>query len=328
MVREESSPHPFIGIDVSQDQLDVDAYPTPQPFSVPNDETGIATLTERLCALQPALIVLEATGGLERAVFLALAAAGLRVAVVNPRQVRDHARARGLRAKTDRLDAALLAHFAATHQDRLRPTPLPSDAQQHLQALLDRRRQLLHMLQAEQNRLARALPPVRASLQEHVAWLQARLDDLDGELQTLLEAHPAWQKAAEILRSVPGVGPVLTLTLLGDVPELGQLNRHQIAALIGVAPFHHESGHPERRSRRYRDGAGKRHIAGGRKVVRGVLYMATLTAIRWNPVLRTFYQRLLAAGKPRKVALTACMRKLLTLLNTLLKNQTAWQPGS
>lgn len=305
----------FIGIDVSKQQLDVAARPSGTRWAVANDEGGIAALVERLQREGPVtLIVVEATGGYELAVVAALLLVELPVVVVNPRQVRDFARATGQLAKTDRLDAAVQAHFAEV----IRPTPrpLPDELGQLMQGWVARRRQLLEMLTAEQNRAARAPRTVRATIQRHIDWLRTQLRDVDTELRTLLRRSPVWREQDDLLRSVPGVGPVLATTLLVAVPELGRLNRHQVAKLVGVAPLNQDSGQHR----------GTRRIWGGRAAVRMTLYMATLAAVKHNPVLRAFYQRLCAAGKPKKVALTACMRKLLTILNAMLHRGTTWKP--
>ena len=304
----------FVGIDVAKAYLDLAVRPAGGHARLSHDEAGIAQIVEQLQALRPMLVVLEATGGLEVPLAAALAAAGLPVAVVNPRQVRDFAKALGRLAKSDRLDAVVLARFAEAVQPT--PRPLTDEEQQALQALLARRAQLVEMLTAERNRLTRALPKVRPSLETHIDWLRAQLDTLDGDLQDMIQGNADWQARDDQLRSVPGVGPVLSTTLIADLPELGTLNRREIAALVGVAPFNCDSGRH----------TGQRHIWGGRAQVRAVLYMATLVAVRFNPVLRAFYHRLLDAGKPTKVALVACMRKLLTILNTMVKNRTAWQP--
>jgi transposase len=303
----------FVGIDVSQTQMEVATRPPTAAWQAPNDPEGIAQAVARLRELAPALVVLEATGSLQVPVAAALGTAGLPVAVVNPRQVRDFARATGKLAKTDRLDAQVLALFA----ERVRPTPRPlPDAQtQELASLLARRRQLVEMLTAERNRLRTALPPVRSGIQEHVAWLQQRLHELDGILGAAVRASPIWREQDDLLQSVPGVGPVLSCTLVAALPELGTLTRRQIAALVGVAPLNRDSGSLR----------GRRTVWGGRAQVRRALYMAALAATRFNPVIRAFYQRLLAAGKPKKLALTACMRKLLTILNAMLKHRTPWQ---
>jgi transposase len=260
----------------------------------------------------PALIVLEATGGLELPLTGALAAAGLPVVVVNPRQVRDFAKATGRLAKTDALDAAVLAQFAEAVRPPLRP--LPDAATQALSALLLRRRQLIAMLTAEKNRLGLAPTPVRKGITVHIRWLDGRLADLNEELAHTIRESPVWREKDDLLQSTPGVGPVLALTLVASLPELGTLTRQQIAALVGVAPLNRDSG-------RFR---GTRRVWGGRAHVRAALYMSALVATRFNPVIRVFYQRLCAAGKIKKVALTACMRKLLTILNAMLRHQTPW----
>src|SRR5262245_53737773 len=305
----------MVGIDVAKRQLEVGVRPTGERWALRNEGAAIEGLVRRLQELAPTLIVLEATGGLELPVVGALAAAGLPVVVVNPRQVREFARALGRRAKTDRLDAQVLAHFG----EAVRPTPRPvPDAQtQELSGLLARRHQLVEMLTAEENRLPMARPRVQEQIHEHVTWLRQQLAGLDSELRAVVRHSPVWREHDELLRSVPGVGPVLATTLLAELPELGRLNRKQIAALVGVAPFNHESG----------EWRGKRAIAGGRAAVRAVLYMAALVGTRHNPVLKAFYERLVAAGKPKKVCLTACMRKLLTILNAILKEQRAWAPA-
>jgi transposase len=302
----------FLGIDIAQATLDLHAIGGVVPTPVANDAAGHAQLVAVLTPLAPSLIVCEATGGHERALVTALATAGLPIVVVNPRQVRDFARATGQLAKTDRLDAAILARFAQQVQPAVRP--LPSEAQQQLQALVLRRRQLIEMLGQETNRLRLARPEVRRRLQAHVRWLAREVDQADGALQAALEASPVWQVQEDLLRSVPGIGPVVARTLLALLPELGQLDGRQIAALVGVAPLNRDSGQHR----------GRRQVWGGRAPVRAALYMAALVASRRNPVLRAFYQRLRTAGKPPKVALVACMRKLLVIANALLKSQTPW----
>jgi transposase len=303
----------FVGIDVSKAALDVAGWPGGEAWRVGNDAGGVAALADRLAGLRPRLAVLEATGGLERAAAEALAAAGLAVAVVNPRQVRDFARATGRLAKTDALDARVLARFAAAVRPEPRPRPA-ADAIE-LRALVERRRQVAEMLVQERNRLpglpARAAARVRA----HVGWLEAELAELDRELAGAIEADPERRARDALLRSAPGVGPVLAATLLAEVPELGALGGKQLAALVGVAPLNRDSGAHR----------GKRAIWGGRAAVRATLYMATLAATRHNPVIRAFYARLLAAGKPKKVALVAAMRKLLTLLNAMLRDRAPWR---
>ena len=268
----------------------------------------------RLKTLSPALIVLEATGGLELPVVAALGAAGLPVVVVNPKQVRDFAKAIGKLAKTDLLDAEVLALFA----ERVRPTPrpLPDAEARALSALLARRRQLIVMLTAERNRLSRALPSIRPGVEEHIAWLKEKLRALDEELAHAIRQSPLWRERENLLRSIPGVGPVLTFTLLAELPELGTLDRKQIAALVGVAPLNRDSGVLR----------GKRTVWGGRAPVRAALYMAALVATRFNPVIRSFYERLRTAGKAKKLAITACMRKLITIINAMLKHHAPWNP--
>ena len=301
-----------VGIDVSQSQLDVAVRPG-TCFSVSNDEVGWATLVAQLRHLVPVQIVLEATGGLEMPLVGALAVASLPVVVVNPRQVRDFARATGQLAKTDALDAQILAHFAEVIRPPLRPFP---DAQtQALAALSARRRHLIAMLTAEKNRLRTATPAIRRSLRRHLVWLQRERTQLDTELAEAIQASPVWRDKDDLLRSVPGVGPVLTTTVLANLPELGAWTHKQIAALVGVAPLNRDSGTLH----------GKWMVWGGRAQVRAALYMAAIVATRYNPTIKTFYQRLCQAGKAKKVALTACMRKLLTILNAMLKSSTSWR---
>lgn len=304
----------YVGIDVAKDHLDIAVQPGGEHWRVTHDPAGLAALVTRLDAMAPTLVALEATGGYERPVLAALHAAGLPVALVNPRQIRDFAKATGKLAKTDRLDALAVARFAQAVQPLARPAPAP-DAQ-ILAAILARRRQLLEMLTAEQNRLRTALPVVQPQVQAHIAWLKAARDEVDHELARQIETDPQWRERVELLRSVPGVGPVRAMTLLAEAPEVGRLNRREIAALVGVAPLNDDSG--RRR--------GKRTIWGGRAAVRATLYMATVVATRHNPVIRAFYERLQAAGKPKPVALVACMRKLLTILNAMLRRQVVWEP--
>lgn len=306
----------FVGIDVAKATLDLAVEPGGEAWSVPNDAGGIQEVVSRLAPLAPTLIVLEATGGFETAVAAALASAGVPLVVTNPRQVRDFAKACGQLAKTDAIDARTLARFA----ERVRPAPrpLPSEAAQLLDALLTRRRQLVEMLTAESNRLGFARGPVRRDIAQHIRWLERRLKDADGELKAAIQASPVWRTKDDLLQSVPGVGRVLSLTLLAELPELGRLSRREIAALVGVAPLNWDSG------RR----CGKRVIWGGRTQVRAVLYMGALAATRANPVIHAFFQRLRAAGKPAKVALTACMRKLLTILNAMVRQHAHWRPAT
>jgi len=302
-----------VGIDIAKEEFVVACRPERPEWAASNDAAGIAATVTGLQRLVPTLIVLEATGGYETALVAALAAAGLPVVVANPRQVRDFAKATGQLAKTDRLDAHLLALFA----ERVQPTPrpLPEPVLEQLTALLTRRRQLLDMLIAERNRLEHATPPIRRDITQHIRWLERRVADVDRDLDDTLQSSPVWRAKENLLRSVPGVGPIVSRTLLADLPELGHLNRKQIAALVGVAPLARDSGTLR----------GKRVVWGGRAPVRAVLYMGALVAARHNAVIRAFYLRLLAAGKPKKVALTACMRKLLTILNAIMRTQTTWR---
>jgi transposase len=303
----------YLGLDVAKASVVLASEPAGRTGQFTTDPAGLQALVQ-VCQAQPVtLIVLEATGGYEAPVAAVLATAGLPVTVVNPRQVRAFAQALGQLAKTDRIDAAVLALFAA----RVRPTPrpLPDDATQELEALLLRRRQLLEMLHAERQRLPRARGrEVRRNLRAHIRWLEQSGIDADAALETRIQQSPVWRVQDQLLQSVPGVGPTLARTLLGLVPELGQLDRHQIAALVGVAPLARDSGTLR----------GRRTCWGGRPAVRTVLYMAALTAARYNPVLRPFYQRLRAAGKPAKVALTAVARKLLVVRNAILRDQRPW----
>jgi transposase len=302
-----------IGIDVSKAELVVAVHPSGETWTSATTPTAIDTLIRRLQALTPQLIVVEATGGYEAAVVAAAGAAGLPIVIVNPRQVRAFAQAVGRSAKTDAIDAALLAEFGARVQPEVRP--LPDAATTALAALVTRRRQLLEMLGAERNRLPQATTaPIRRELRAHIRWLERRVTDVDHDLDTAIQSSALWRVQDDLLQSVPGVGPAVSRTLLAELPELGRLDRRTIAALVGVAPFNQDSG--QRR--------GQRHIWGGRTTVRQVLYMAALVGMRYNPRLKAFYQRLRAAGKPAKVALVALMRKLLTILNAMVKHQTAW----
>jgi transposase len=304
----------YIGIDVSKARLDT-SLDDGKAASFVNDEAGIAALIERLKVLSPSLIVLEATGGYERSVTAGLAAARLPVAVVNPRQVRDFAKATGRLAKTDRLDAQVLAHFAQAIQPAQRP--IPDEAAQEFAEQLARRRQLVEMLSAEKVRLKQALGKVvRKNVKEHIAWLEKRLHASEDGLRQLIEGSPAWQAKRDLLSEVKGVGSVATMTLLALLPELGTLGRKPIAALVGLAPFNRDSGTLR----------GRRTVWGGRATVRQVLYMAALSAIRHNPVLKAFYTRLRERGKRPKVAIVAAMRKLLTMLNAMLRDNAHWNP--
>lgn len=303
----------FVGIDVSAKQLDV-ALTADSLMTFANDDAGIATLCARLKTLTCELIVIEATGGYEALLVASLAEVGLPVRVINPRQVRDFARATGLLAKTDRLDAQVLRQFA----ERIRPVVLPqkSEQERELAAVVTRRRELVQMLAAEKNRLKLATPRVRKDITAHIRFLEKRIDDTDAELKRQIRAHESFRLTDELLQSVPSIGNVSSSTLIALLPELGSLSHRKIAALVGVAPFNDDSGS------RY----GRRRIWGGRQEVRNVLYMATVSALRFNPQIRTNYQRLVAAGKPKKVALVACMRKLLITLNAIVRDQTPWRP--
>lgn len=305
----------FAGIDVSKDSLDVHLRPTGEAFRVGRDEPGLARVTARLVAAGPALVVLEATGGYEAPVAAALAAAGLPVVVVNPRQVRRFAEATGRLAKTDALDAAALAHFAEAVRPEVRP--LPDEATAALAALVARRRQLVEMRTAELNRLGVAPARLARGIRDHVAWLDRQLGRVDDDLAAAVQASPAWRAKDDLLRGVPGIGAVVSRTLLSELPELGALSRKRVAALVGVAPVARDSGKK----------AGARSIAGGRAGVRSGLYMAVLSAARYNPVIRAFYQRLRAAGKAIKVAQVAAMRKLLTILNAMVRDNKPWDPA-
>jgi transposase len=302
----------FVGIDVSKARLDVASHPTGATHSVANDANGIKTLVEQLRAVKPLLVVLEATGGIERAVVRALAE--LPVTVTNPRQVRDFAKATGQLAKTDVLDAQILARFAEAVRPALRP--LADEITLELRALISRRRQITEMLTAEKNRLSRAPRRVQKRIEAHIRWLQSELERADEDLDQTIRQSPVWREQEDLLKSVPGIGPVVSRTVLAELPELGNLNRKQIAALVGVAPLNWDSGLLR----------GRRVIWGGRSHVRTALYMAALTASRRNPVIREFYKRLRAACKAPNVALVACMRKLLVILNAMLRHRVPWRP--
>ena len=308
----------YVGIDVSKERMDVAVRPTGRSWSVSYDGAGVDDLVAQLKELKPAGVITESTGGLELPLVAALAAASLPVAVVNPRQVRDFARSTGRLAKTDRLDAQVLAHFGEAVRPLVRPPvrPLRDSETQLLHSLVARRHQLITMLVAEKNRLNTATTvAVRPSIESHIEWLKRELKDLDTELRRIIRRSPVWREKDKLLRTVPGVGEQVSLTLLAYLPELGTLNHRQIAALVGVAPFNRDSGTMR----------GRRTVWGGRARVRASLYMGALTASRCNPAIRDFYQRLLAAGKPTKVALTACMRKLLVILNSILRHHSPWR---
>jgi transposase len=304
----------FVGIDVSKRRLDLHLRPAGESFAIDYDVEEVVALVERLLPLEPTLVVLEATGGLEVHIAGALAAAGLPVAVVNPRQVRSFARALGWLAKTDRLDAEAIARFAEAVRPPVRP--LPDEATRHFAALLARRRQLLEMLVAERNRRQAAGPALHERIDAHLRWLEEALAEIERDLDGAVRGSPVWRAKEELLRSVPGVGPVSARTLLAQLPELGSLTRRQVAALVGVAPFNRDSGKMR----------GKRTIWAGRAALRACLYMAAVAAARGaNPTIAGFYQRLRLAGKPAKLALTACMRKLVVTLNAMLRTNTVWK---
>lgn len=304
----------IIGIDVSKAGLDLWTFPAGQAWRVEYTDGALPRLVEELTAAQPFRIIVEATGGLETRLVAQLSAAGLPVVVVNPRQVRDFAKATGRLAKTDRLDAAILAQFGAALHPPVRP--LPDAALRELQSLVSRRRQLIAMQTQERNRRQQvASELVAAQIEDHLAWLGQQVAELDRDIAAQLQNHPIWLARAQLLRSIPGVGPVLVAMLIAQLPELGQANHKEIAALTGVAPYNRDSG----------QWRGKRAVWGGRRQLRAALYMATLVATRCNPTIRSCYERLLAAGKAKKVALTACMRKLLTICNAIIKSNTPWQ---
>jgi transposase len=306
----------YVGIDVSKRWLDVRVHDADQSWKISNDPEGFKTLIEHMKAIQPVLIVFEATGGYEGQAGKALIEAGFAVAVVNPTRVRRFAEALGILAKTDKIDAQVIAHFASV----VRPAPngRQSPLEEQLAACVERRRQLVIDRVAEKNRLSTCPDCVRASIHAHIDWLAENIESLENQIQTLIQQNPKWQERAQLIDSVPGVGPVTAATMVAELPELGQLNRQKIAALIGVAPFNNDSGPKQR----------KRKIFGGRFGVRRTLYMATLSASQHNPVIQPFYKTLLERGKLEKVALTACMRKLLVIINAMVRKGEAWQFSS
>lgn len=303
----------FVGIDVSKTWLDIAVHEQEEAYRVSNMDAGLTSLVKLLKKLKPVLIVLEATGGFEKLAAAELTHAGLPAVVVNAKRVRDFARATGRLAKTDKLDAKVLAHFAAAVRPPLRS--LRSEEEEQLTALLTRRRQILDMLTVEKNRLVTVRAKMRSDIQTHIQWLTSRLKELNQEIEEFVESSVVWKEKDTLLQSVPGIGPVTSATLLGMVPELGKLNRQEIAALIGVAPLNKDSGKKQ----------GKRRVYGGRADVRSVLYMAALAAKKFNPVIKKFYERLIKHGKEKKVALTACMRKLLVILNAMMHSNQPWR---
>ena len=305
----------FIGIDVSKAHLDVAVHGEPEVRRVTNDEEGIRDLVSSFVELGPSLVVLEATGGFEMPVAVALAAVQIPLVIANPRQTRDFARSTGQLSKTDAIDAQGLALFAARVRPEVRQ--LPSEEAQALDALLARRRQIIGMLTQEKNRLGFALGPVQKGIKKHIAWLERQLADVDADLDARIRNSPVWAAKSDLLQSVPGVGPNLSRTLIAELPELGSLNHKQIAALVGVAPRARDSG-------KFR---GKRMIWGGRATVRSALYLSVWSACKWNPVIRPFYERLRDQGKPARVAQTACMRKLLIILNAMVRDGRSWDPS-
>ena len=304
-----------VGIDVGKEKLDVGLTGEKRVRDWANNEAGRAELSEWVVAQEVELVVVEASGGYEAAIVSELVGCGQAVALVNPTRVRAFARAEGILAKTDKIDARVIARFGATMKPQARARR--AEAQVELNEMVTRRRQLVLILTAEKNRLQTATPAMQAHIASHIAWLQAEIEALEQQISQAIKANPEWTETAKRVESVPGVGFITAATLVADLPELGQLNRQKIAALVGLAPFNHDSGKQR----------GKRRIFGGRASVRSVLYMATLSAVRHNPVIKSFYNRLLAKGKLKKVALTACMRKLLVILNAMVKNGQDWSPS-
>lgn len=306
----------FVGIDISKSELEIGVLPEAQTWKVSNDESGITELAVRLTGLEPRLVIMEATGGLERLAQSVLEEAGLSICVVNPRHARNFAKALGILAKTDSIDALVLARYG----ESLKPEPRPSKDKEarELEALLVRRRQLVQILVAEKNHRNSAPKSIRPSIEANIAWLKKCIKEIEKDTERFIKAMPIWREKDKIIQSVRGAGPGLARTLLALLPELGKLNRRKIAALVGLAPFNRDSGVFK----------GRRSIWGGRSWVRHMLYMPTLAAIRWNPIIGSFYRRLLGAGKLKKVAITACMRKLLTILNSMVRDGTRWNPST
>jgi transposase len=307
----------FVGIDISKSELEVGLFPESVTWTLSHDDEGVSELIKRLEEASPALVVMEATGGLERPLQAVLESSGLKCAVVNPRQVRDFAKALGVLAKTDSIDARVLARYGHSVRPEARSAKDPHTRE--LEALLTRRRQLVEMLTAEKNRRRpTSSKRVCKGIQEHIQWMEKRLKEIDTAIRRTVRDLPEWREKDKIIQSIPGAGPVLSVTMLALLPELGALNRRQIAALVGVAPFNRDSGKMR----------GRRSIWGGRASIRSVLYMVALAATRCNPLIKAFYNRLIQAGKKHKVATTACMRKILTILNTMVRNGTLWNAQS
>lgn len=304
----------YVGIDISKETLDVLVYPTGEIGQFTNDNVGMEEAISWLKDVNPTLIVMEATGGLELPLYIALETVKYRIAVINPRQVRDFARATGRLAKTDKLDAAILAFYAATLKPE--PRPFPEQALLQLKSRVVRRQQIVDMIATEKNRLSSSQEQItKEEIKAHIAWLKTQLESVNKDIKKRLDENPAWQEKAKLLKSVPGVGPVLAATLIAQLPELGKTNRCEAAALVGVAPMNHDSGAHK----------GQRSVTGGRRRIRGALYMGTLSAIRFNPVIRDFFQRLTSNGKATRVAIIACMRKLVSILNAMVKHNKPWE---
>ena len=304
----------YVGIDVSKDKVDVALRPGEEAWTVTQDDSSLEELVMKLKDIKPELVVLEATGGYETRVAAMIAVAGIPVSVVNPRQVRDFAKSTGKLAKTDRLDARAIAHFAEAIKPEARY--LADEESREIAAMMSRRRQLVEMMVAEKNRLHTCHPNLTAEIKEHLEWMEQRLRALEDEIQKRIQKTDIWHEKDDLLQTVPGIGKIVSSTLLTELPELGKVNRKKIAALVGVAPLNRDSG-------KYK---GRRGVWGGRSSVRSALYMATLSAIRFNPVIKTYYEKLLARGKLKSVAMTACMHKLLTILNAMIAESKPWDP--
>lgn len=303
----------FVGIDVAKEHLDIAVRPNGETWTIKNDEQSAMELAIKLKGLQPAVVVMEATGGYEMCVASVMSTSGLPVAVVNPRQVRDFAKSTGKLAKTDTLDAQVLAHFAEAIRPEVRS--LSDEQAQQLQALVVRRRQIIEMMVSEKNRAYVSHKSIQEQVRKHIEWLEKELEELENDIGESIRESPVWREKDKLLQSVPGIGPITSGVLLASLPELGLLDRKKIAALVGVAPFNRDSGNMR----------GKRTAFGGRSHVRSMLYMATLTATRYNPVIKQFYDRLIQVGKATKVAIMACMRKLITIINAMIRYSEPWR---